>query len=466
VARLGAGRFARLTGADWVNLLVERPDSPMQVSLLGVLDGGPLIRHGRLLVEPVRAALDRALAQAPRLAQVVRRTLPGQGRPAWVDAASVDLDWHLRVVPVDDPGDERAFLAAAEAVITQPMDRSRPLWDLTLLPGLAGGDVGLVLRLHHAVADGVAAVRLLGAIFDDPPGEPGGRDRAAAPGGRAVAPPPTGLQLAADAWLGRLAALRRLSGRDLGASAVASARALAIQVATVARARESRPRTSFNRPVGPRRRIALQRLPLRQLRAVAHECGGTVNDAILAALAGAIRTVLLSRGEPADVTLRASVPVSLNPTDAYLGNRTGLMLASLPLAERDPRQCLARIAAATRLEKQRARQAGTPAFMNTALGTRLARPLFAHQRLINLFVTNVPGPAHRLRLAGAELLEAYPVAGLAGNVTLGVDILSYAGELGVTLVADPDAWPDLPMLAGALRGSFAALLTAGEAQPR
>jgi diacylglycerol O-acyltransferase / wax synthase len=449
----GGGRFARLTGADRMNLLVERPEAPLHVSLLGVLDGGPLTCDGRLLVEPVRAALDRALVRAPRLGQVVRPTRPGQGPPAWVDAASVDLDRHLRVVPVAVPGDEPAFLAAAEAVLAPPMDRSRPLWDLTLLPGLAGGNVGLVLRLHHAVADGVAAVRLLGAILDNPPGEPALPNGPALPA-RAVRPPPTGLQLAADAWRGRLATLRRVSVPGL----VGSPRALAIQLATIVRG--PGPRTSLNRPIGPHRRIAVLRLPLRPLREVAHECGGTVNDAILAAVAGAVRAVLVSRREPAEVTLRASVPVSLSPTDAYLGNRVAVMLVPLPLTERDPRRCVARIAADTRAEKVRARRAGALGFMNSALGVRLARPFFRRQRLVNLFVTNVPGPAGRLRLAGAELLQAYPVAGLAGNVTLGVDALSYSGELGLSVVTDAAAWPDLPVLLDALAESFAALSAA------
>jgi diacylglycerol O-acyltransferase / wax synthase len=445
------GGFPRLTNADRMNLLVERPDAPLHFSLLGILDGGPLTREGRLLVEPVRAALGRALVRAPRLGQVVRSTLPGQGPPAWVDSASMDLDRHLRVVPVADPGDEQALLLAAEAVVTPPMDRSHPLWDLTLLPGVADGKVGLVLRLHHAVADGVAAVRLLGDIFDGLPGGDGPPGQPVRP----VRPPPTGLQLAADAWRRRLAGLRRIS--DVHAMATSS-RALATQFATLARTRGPGPRTSLNRPVGPRRRIAVLRLPLLPLWEVAHEYGGTVNDAILAAVAGAVRAVLISRGERADLTLRASVPVSLAGTDAYLGNKVGVMLAPLPLAERDPRRRLARIAAATREEKVRARRAGALAFMTTPLAARLALPLMRRQRLVNLFVTNVPGPRRQLWLAGAELLEAYPVAGLAGNVTLGVDVLSYAGDLGLSLVTDADAWPDLPVLVDALGDSFDALL--------
>ncbi len=476
-------QYARLTGADRMNLLVERSGVPWHVGMIGVLDGTAFARGGsaasgretELLLDPVRAALDRALARAPRLGQVVRRTLPGQGPPAWVDAATVDLDRHLRVVPLTDlDGDtgaaagREALLAAAERVLAQPMDLSRPLWDLTLLPGLPGGEVGMVLRLHHAVADGVAAIRLLSSIFEDPAGA------AAGPTGistlettaewparpeRPVKPAPTGRQLAADAWRCRRAALARTP--DLR-SHLASSRALATQLAaTINPPRQLQPRTSLTRPVGHRRRFSVLKLPLEPVRRVARECGGTVNDAVLAAVAGALRTVLVARGEPADLTLRASVPVSLRAAgtaEGDLGNRVGVMLAPLPLGESDPRRRLARIAAATREEKVRARRAGALSVMTTTLGQRLAQPLLRRQRLVSLFVTNVPGPETPLWLAGARLLEAYPVAGIAGNVTLDVGVLSYAGDLALGVVADADAWPDLTVLTGALEESFEAMI--------
>lgn len=458
-------QYARLTGADRMNLLADRPGAPWHVGMIGVLDGAALTGgDGGLLLEPVRDALQQALSRAPRLGQVVRRTLPGQGPPLWVDAATVDLDRHLRVVPLLGGSGRPALLAAAEHVLAVPMDLSRPLWDLTLLPGLAGGGVGMVLRLHHAVADGVAAVRLLKSVFDGPAqreAEPVRRQRV-------VLPAPTGRQLAADAWRCRRAALARVPEMRVH---LASSRALVSQLATITRPQYQPARTSLSRPVGHGRRVAALRLPLRPLRDVAHECGGTVNDAVLAVVAGAIRTVLEARGEPVDVTLRASVPVSLRVpaagTDAGsggnglgnngLGNKLGLMLAPLPLAERDPRRRLELIAAATRQEKPRARRAGALAVMGTTLGIRLARPLLRRQRLVSLFLTNVPGPDSPLWLGGARLLEAYPVAGIAGNVTLDVAVLSYDGDLGLGVVADACAWPDLEILVEALGESFTAL---------
>ena len=437
-------RFDRLTGPDRANLLAERPGVPWHLGLLGILDGGPLTAtDGSLRLDLVRSALRRALPAAPRLSQVVHPTGPGQGPPIWVDTA-VDLDRHLRVMPLAPPGDDQAFLHSCANVLAPPMNRRRPLWDLTLLPGMAGGHLGLVLRVHHAIADGVAAAAIVTALFSERP--------TPAAGSRPT-PPLTGPRLAADAWWVRTAtagpALRRLPG--LVAAALTQLRALH-------RPGEPAPRTSLNGRLGSGRRLAAVRVPLEPVHEAAHAAGGTVNDAVLAAVAGALRTVLESRGERAAVTLRASVPVSLRDSGADpTGNRVGLMLVPLPLAAPDVNRRLATIAAATRAMKGPARAAGTLTVSSSTLAVRLALPLMRHQHLVNLFVTNVPGPVRPLTFAGARLLEAYPAAPIAGNVTLGVGVLSYAGDLSFGIVADAASWPDLPVLAAALRAELAAL---------
>jgi WS/DGAT/MGAT family acyltransferase len=446
-------RYERLSGADVTNLLAERPGAPWHIGLIGVLDGDPLLApDGKLQVGLVRDALARASQQVPRLRQVVRRTRPGQGRPVWVDAGDVNLDRHVRVVPVPPPGDEPTFLHCCEIVLAPAMDRLRPLWDLTLLPGLADGRVGVVLRLHHALADGATAIRLVQAMFDQPPLSPADQ--------HASAPAPSGRALAADAWRVRMAGARRLLRRPPVRRLAISAGAFGSQLAALVHPTEPVPQTSLTRPIGHGRRLALLRVPLEPVHAVAHAHTASINDAVLAAVAGGLRAVLASRGEPADVTLRASVPVSLRaaqPGPGGLGNRVGVLLVPLPLRERDALRRMELIAGATRQEKVKARQAGPLAVMTTTLGIRLALPLLRRQRLVSVFVTNVPGPTTPLRLAGAKLLRAYPAAPIAGNVTLGVGVLSYAGDLGMGLTADADAWPDLPVFVDALRESFDAL---------
>jgi diacylglycerol O-acyltransferase len=448
-------RYERLSGADVTNLLAECPGTPWHFGLIGVLEGAPLTaQDGSLRLDLVRDVLAGALERVPRLRQVVRRTLPGQGRPVWVDAGEVDLDRHLRVVPVAAPGDEPAFLHCCEDVMAPVMDRSRPLWDLTLLPGLVDGQIGVVLRLHHALADGVAAVRVVQALFGGPPQSPASQ--------RASTPSPSGRALAVDAWRVRLATARAsLQQRPQMRGLVTSAGALASQLAALAHPQEPVPRTSLTRPIGPTRRLAVLSLPLEPVHAVAHAHRASVNDAVLAAVAGGLRAVLAARGEPADVTLRASVPVSLRAAEPSgtggLGNRVGVLLIPLPLAERDAVRRMERIADVTREEKVKARQAGPLAVMTTTLGVRLALPLLRRQRLVSLFVTNVPGPTTALRLADARLIQAHPIAPIAGNVTLGVGVLSYAGDLGLGLNADAEAWPDLPLFVDAVRETFDAL---------
>jgi WS/DGAT/MGAT family acyltransferase len=417
------------------------------------LDGDPLIApDGSLQVDLVRDALTGALQQASRLRQVVRRTRPGQGRPVWVDAGDVNLDRHVRVVPVPPPGDEPTFLLCCETVLAPAMDRLRPLWDLTLLPGLAEGRVGVVVRLHHALADGAAAIRLVQAMFDGPPASP--------VGGHKGTPPPSGYALSVDAWRVRVAVARALLRKPPVRGLATAVGALGSQLAALAHPTEPVPQTSLTRPIGHGRRLALLGVPLEPVHAVAHAHTASINDAVLAAVAGGLRAVLASRGEPADVTLRASVPVSLRaaqPGPGGLGNRVGVLLVPLPLREPDALRRMDLIAGATRQEKVKARQAGPLAVMTTTLGIRLALPLLRRQRLVSVFVTNVPGPTTSLRLAGAQLLRAYPAAPIAGNVTLGVGVLSYAGDLGLGLTADADAWPDLPVFVDALRESFDAL---------
>ncbi len=435
-------RYERLTGADRMNLLAERPGTPWHVGLVGVLDGRPLTApDGTLDVAAVTRFLGAAVPRAPRLHQVVRPTRLGQGPPLWLDAGPVDVAAHLTVSPVGGAGDRPAFLDACARVLRPPMDRSRPLWDLTLLPGLAGGDVGVVLRLHHAVADGEAAVAVLGALFGS------GEASAATRPLPVPAPAPSGPDLARDAWRTRATAVRHALRRWPDSSRLmATTRAVTAQARGVLRPAEPVPATSLLGPLGPGRRLAQVRVPLAPLHDVARAHGASINDAVLAAVASGLHAVLATRGEDPDVVLRASVPVSLRGgagADGAAGNRVGVLLVPLPLGEPDTVRRMERIAAATAAEKVRARDAGPLVVLTSTLGARLALPLMRRQRLVSVFVTNVRGPAVPLSLAGARLLEAYPAAPIAGNVTLGVGVLSYAGALGLGVVADAASWPDL-----------------------
>jgi len=229
---------------------------------------------------------------------------------------------------------------------------------------------------------------------------------------------------------------------------------------------ERPPRTSLNRPIGPGRRIALGRGQLDSAKAVAHTTGAKVNDVILAAIASGIRDLLRSRGEPVDgVVLRAAVPVSLHrgsPGQAR-GNLDGGMMVPVPVGEPDVVQRMRLIAADTALRKTKAIRPAEVGVVGSAAFRRVMLRLMDRQHISNIYVANVPGPPVPLYLAGARVLELFPVVPLIGNITLGVGVLSYAGQLNFTAIGDWDSCPDLPVFVAGLQRALAEL-TPGDAR--
>ena len=436
-----AGRLERLSPVDAANMRVESHGRPMNVAALGVVDGTALVdAEGRLRLEQVRADLERRLHLAPRLRQVLVRPRPGLGPAAWADDARFDIGRHVRARTVAPPGDEAALLAACAELNQPPLDRSRPLWELWLLPGLADGNVGLLVRLHHAVADGIAAIALIGALFETAPGTP-----LQAPPWR-PAPAPGPWQLFTDTWRRRAGAAAE-AGSRLGhpAALVRSAGARARQL-RAALGEGLAPRVSWNRPAGTRRRLSLVRADLASAKAVAHAHGGTVNDVVLAAVAGGARQVLASRGElRPGLVLKATVAAAArDPGDlAPAGNRAAIMLVPLPVSEPDPARALAQIVRATR-----ARKRYPPYQPASRFAQRMMIRAMPRQRLVNLFTSNLPGPPGPVYLAGARVLELFQVGAVQGNVTVAAGVLSYAGQLNITILGDADAVPDLTTFVG------------------
>jgi WS/DGAT/MGAT family acyltransferase len=223
------------------------------------------------------------------------------------------------------------------------------------------------------------------------------------------------------------------------------------------------PRTSLNRPVGTDRRLAVVRGRLDLTKQSAHVHHAKVNDVVLAAVAGGLRQLLASRGEHVQgLVQRAMVTISLHdekPGQAQ-GNKPGWMMVPLPLGEPDPVRRLELIAAETAALKNKARpEAGTGIFRFVA-GQRVWYRLFPRQRSVNLVVSNAPGPPVPLYLAGARLLELFPMMPTMGNLTLVVAALSYAGQLNLTAVADRERCPDVEVFVEGVRGSLDALADA------
>jgi WS/DGAT/MGAT family acyltransferase len=443
----------RLTASDLFLLLWDDYGWSSDIGGLAILDGTSLLdRDGRVRIEAVREQLEPRLHLVPRFRQLLYRPRLGLGWPLWVDAPSFDLAEHIRVHALAAPGGQAQLLQACQELARRRLDPARPLWELWLLPGLPEGRMGALLKLHHAFADGAAAVAAFGALLDLTADAP-------AP----AAPPwtPTPIPTASELLRDNLRRRRQELGRGWSG--------LAHPGRTLHRARrvlpawrevlteQPAPRTSLNHPVGTHRRLAIIRGRLDLTKQIAHIHHAKVNDVVLAAVAGGLRQLLASRGEDVQgLVQRAMVTISEHQEQSgqAQGNKPGWMMVPLPLGEPDPIRRLQGIAAETAARKHRARpEAGTGIFRFVA-GQRVWYRLFPRQRSVNLVVTNVPGPPVPLYLAGARLLELFPMMPVMGNLTLVVAVLSYAGQLNLTAVADRDGCPDVEVFTQGVRSAL------------
>ena len=460
--RLGTERVGiqRLSANDLAMLASDCGAAPLNIAALLVIDGG-----SELAFADVRDALAARLPRVPRLRQRLRVLPVGLGRPIWVDDESFDISAHAREVAPHDAlapaasgepdGDERrGLLDLASDLVCEPLPRGLPLWRAHWVSGLRDGGAGLVIVLNHVVADGIGGLAALAALADPPETESGenpadvgeGRGRPAAmevePERPFPAPAPTRSELLKESWRSRVAALRR--ARSTLSLTRSGLRELEVTERTPRLIRL----TSLNRPTGPRRAASVATVPLRAVADTAHAAGATVNDVVLAGIGGALGAALSRRGEQA-AELVVSVPVSARggSEGARLGNETGVRPTRVPTCGDGPDRLavVARRSAAAAVRTEGARAASATPLLAVFRGLshlHLLRWFVNHQRLVHTFVTNVRGPAEPLRLLGHAVREIVPIAVSPGNVGITFDVLSYAGALTVTVVADPEIVPD------------------------
>jgi WS/DGAT/MGAT family acyltransferase len=321
VDRLGAG--------DVATLWAEEPATPFHIGLAGLLDPGPLVdERGRLRLQELRAAVEGRLARVPELRRRIRWTGFGQGRPAVVDDHDFDIGRHLTDVDltgVDEPG----FWSWCANQMLEPLDRDHPLWRVTLAIGLASGQVGVLVVMHHALADRIAGATLAQRLLDPAP------DTTVTAHPWQPTPPPGPLALAVDAVVSRLAAVA-MALRHLPSAPRAVGAAGRDAAATRAALANSAPVTSLDHPIGPGRQLAVIRRPLAQVRQAGHAHGATVNDVLLAAVAGGLHDLVVGRGEPVEgLELRVSVPVGAPGRARNAGGSTPVLLP-LPVGHLDP----------------------------------------------------------------------------------------------------------------------------------
>ena len=409
------------------------------------------------------------LALVPRYRQKVREVPGGLGLPVWVDDPDFDLDSHVRHAALAPPGTEEVLRELVGRLLARQLDRKRPLWEVYLVEGLADGRIAVVTKTHHAMVDGLASMDIGSVLLDLTP-EP--RETPA----QAWEPDrePSAIELAASATVD---ALRRprvvldVAGRavsDVRETAASVGRTVGGLVSTGRATATSRPVPALNAATGAQRRYGMVRTLAADHRAVRKAHGGTVNDVVLAVVAGGLRRWLITRGEPLTegTAVRALVPVSVRArTGTSSGNSISAVLVDLPVAEVDPVVRLGAVRDAMEDHKRSGRAVGAAALVGLvglappvlhSLGARLASQYSS--RLYNVLVTNVPGPPRPLYAMGARMLDMFPVVPLGGGQAVAIGVTSYDGGMHYGLTADRDAMPDVDVLADALSESLTELV--------
>ena len=472
----------QLTGLDASFLALETATTTGHVGGLCLLDPSGAAKPLNL------ARLTEVLAERLPLVPVLRRKLLqvplGLDQPYWIDDAAFDIEYHVREIALPRPGSDAQLAEQVSRLHARPLDRSRPLWEIYLITGLARKRAAVYTKIHHAAIDGASGAELLTVLLDL---APAGRDLPAAEPFSPARPP--GLPALAALAAAKLA-WRPVQTVRLTHSRVRFLPTLAPAVntlvggmlglnrgdgAVIAGVPGRAPATPFNKPITPHRRVAFRSVDLATVKAVKNAFGVSVNDVVMAMCAGALRRWLTNHDALPDQPLVAMIPVSVRDPGARgaLGNKVSAMLATLPTTVTDPGLRLEIVHTATKAAK--AQQAAIPQglvdqisdFAPPALTARAARVVFATGLLhrlppFNVTISNVPGPNVPVYLCGAKLIAHYPVSVVTDGQGLNITLVGYLGQLHFGLISCRELVPDLNDLADYLVDELALLVKAAE----
>ena len=443
----------RLSALDASFLHIESAVAHMHVASVLIFEGDPPA-YDELL-----EAIASRLHFVPRYRQKLAFVPFGQGRPRWVDDPHLNLRYHVRSTALPSPGSEDQLKALAGRVFSQQLDRDKPLWEVWMAEGLEQDRFALLSKTHHALVDGISGVDIISVLFDTSPEPVAPTD----PGDRWLPRPlPSRAQLLGEALVERATVPAEI-GRSLravlrGPRRIAEGvRDAAVGVGAMAWAGlNPAPSSPYNRRIGPHRRFTWVRADLRELKAIKDELGGTINDVVLATVAGALGRHLRRRGRNTDgLELKAMVPVSVRQDieRGALGNKVAAIMAPLPVWCQEPVARLDIVHEELKGLKSGGQAVGAQVltdlsgFAPPTIMDQASR-LMARQRFFNLVVTNVPGPQFPLYLLGRRMLDPFPMVPLASGQGVGVALLSYDGSINFGLVGDYDLLWDLDELAG------------------
>ena len=448
-----------LTALDATFLELEQLDGGALMAIGGTMVFDPLPEGGAPGIDQLRETLAARLDELPRYSRRLSSARTGNlSWPHWEPDERFDISNHVRRESLPAPGGDAQLCDWTAELFSHPLDRKRPLWEIVLLEGLERGRWALGWRTHHCMIDGMGSVDAGSVLLDDrakPSERPTVALREESGGLHAPASISKAAQAGADAASGTLHAA--LHPRD------ALKRSLALAELLVRDELIPAPHTSLNVPIGQGRRFAVVRASVGELKAIGRHFGGSLNDAALAACAGGLRQLLLSRGETLpDRGLRAMVPVNVRDpsSELALGNRVSSLFVELPVAERNPGARMSQIVESTRRLKRSGAAYGTTALIDLA---ELVPPAVVHAalasrmfgtRLFNLTITNVRGSDHPVYALGTPMRELYPVVPLAADHAVGIAIFTYNGLVMFGINADCETVADIDVLARGVEKSL------------
>lgn len=456
----------RLSALDASFLYLEQLTTPMHIGGLAVFRRP---RQG-LDFDQLVELIEHRLALVPRYRQKIKQ-VPGRlARPVWVDDADFDISYHVRRSALPKPGSEQQLNDLVARLVARPLDRSRPLWEMYAVEGLARSRIAIITKTHFAMIGGISALDIAQVLLDVTPAPRETPEELWLP-----RPEPGAARLLLDAVTeaGRrpaeLVENVQAAVMDVTATTQKLAGAFGGMFDAMRTAMWAAPGSPLNVPISTHRRFAEARASLDDFKLVRRAHGGTINDVVLAVVSGALRDWLLSRGEAvtASTTIRALTPVSVRGpgTGDQPGDGVSAFLVDLPVGEPNPVVRLQHVSHAMRSHADSGQSVAASTLIRFggfapptlhALGARVANG-FA-QRIYNLVVTNVPGPQFPLYASGARMLEIFPVIPLAKNQGLSIGVNSYDGGVYFGLNADRDAVADVDVLAGMLAESLEELV--------
>ncbi len=466
-------RYERLSGLDASMLALEDHDAHMHIGGVTIFDAGPLWKpDGGIDIDVIREFVSSRLHLVPRYRQRLAWT-PIERQPIWVDDARFNILYHVRHASLPQGSGERELKRLAGRVFSQALDRGKPLWEMWFVEGCGERRFAMIAKVHHCMVDGIAGMELMRHLLQSrPEAEIPSREPWIA------LPPPRRERLLVDAALRPAGALARDGWQALRAPREALRAVGDAAAGLVENARSSlraAPETSLNVAIGPHRRLDWLHTELDAFREIRSRLGGTLNDVVLAVVAGAVRRFLEARHDAvSNVDFRVLIPVSTRSRgegEEARGNRVSLLVAPLPIDVRDPGERLRQIVATTSELKSSRQALVTPAIEKIAEWTWpglvgvMARAA-AGSRRYNLLVTNIPGPREPAYLLGARQLEVFPAVPLFQGQAVAIGLLSYEKGLHWGFNSDWDAMPDLHELVLAVEAELAEMQGAAARERR